>query len=378
MRILVCAGSFPPKVGGLEVLLAHLVPAFRERGHDATVVTFRRSDDEPVLDELEGITVHRLELRLRPGLSAPMAHIMLEREFVRIAHSFSPDVVHAHDAWLFGGMHLRSSAGATVPLVLTAHTARPRPLDGGAAKAARHVLHAATWTTAVSESLLNDLCLLEPSIEDRSSVLHSGVPWPSDSDQRLPLPDHPTLLCIGRLSPEKGFDAAIRALAAFPETDMPARLKIVGEGPERGALETLATELEVGTRVEFLGARDRQELPGLFAAATVVAMPSRREALPLVAMEAAMAGRPVVATAVGGLPEIVADGETGLLVRPGDSRQLTSTLFDLLYDSERCVELSTAAHLLASTNFTFERCVDAYEAILERVVDSQSTIVSPL
>jgi glycosyltransferase involved in cell wall biosynthesis len=186
------------------------------------------------------------------------------------------------------------------------------------------------------------------------------------------------VLFVGRLTPHKGVDRLIRAL---PDG---VTLTVVGTGghdchaPERHYPEHLRALAE-GRRVRFLGAVDDRELAALYRRAAVVAVPSVdttcygttvvvSELLGLTTLEAMASGTPVVASRLGGLSEVVVDGETGCLVEPGDVDQLGVGLAELLADSARARELGRNARALACEQFTWDacaqRCVDAYRELI--------------
>lgn len=159
-------------------------------------------------------------------------------------------------------------------------------------------------------------------------------------------------------------EATARLLARFPGL----RLIIAGVGPSEEHLRALAGELRVADKVDFLGLVERDQVPALLRSASVVVMPSAFEGLPLVALEAAWAGRPVVGSRSTGLIDAVLDGETGCLVEPGDIGALTIALGDLLADPTRAQALGTAARARAERELALELCADRYEALYERVV----------
>jgi teichuronic acid biosynthesis glycosyltransferase TuaC len=138
----------------------------------------------------------------------------------------------------------------------------------------------------------------------------------------------PVVLSVGWLAPQKSFDLVIRAAAALPDT----LLVIVGEGPEKAALQRLARDLQTGERVRFLGTMPQQRLATVYNAADVLVLASAREGLPNVVLEALACGTPVVATAVGGLPEIVRVGAAGRLVQERTPEAIAAALRDLLAD----------------------------------------------
>jgi glycosyltransferase involved in cell wall biosynthesis len=151
--------------------------------------------------------------------------------------------------------------------------------------------------------------------------------------------DGPTLAFAGRLGPQKALGVALEAVAEVPSMS----LVIAGDGPDRGALEARARDLGVDERTRFLGSVSRDVVLRLFRAADATVLSSSWENLPHTVLEALAVGSPVIATAVGGVPEVVRDGENGLLVPPNDADALAAALRRLLEDDELRRRLADAA-----------------------------------
>ena len=169
--------------------------------------------------------------------------------------------------------------------------------------------------------MLEEILQLAPSIVSYSSVIHNGLKIP----ELQPLPisfTPPRLLCIGRLVPQKGFDLAIKAIRSLTKEYPRIKMIIAGEGPIRAELEQLTIDLELSQSVEFLGVVDPEMIPELINNSTIVIMPSRYESFGLVALQTAQMERPIVATRIGGLPEIILNNKTGLLVEKKTSKVL--------------------------------------------------------
>ncbi len=169
----------------------------------------------------------------------------------------------------------------------------------------------------------------------------------------------------GRLSPEKGFDVLIRAAADVLAADPGTGVVVFGEGVLRAELEQQVRAAGLAGRVVLPGFR--ADLDALLAAADIVTLPSFTEGLPNVALEASAAGVPVVATAVGGTPEVVADGETGFLVRPGHSAELAAQLTRLLRDAGLRATLGAAGRERMQNLFTFDAQAAAYLDLFARL-----------
>jgi glycogen(starch) synthase len=226
------------------------------------------------------------------------------------------------------------------------------------------MLDAAAWVTTLSAVEAERVVARMPELAGRVSYIPSGLRPPEVLP--TPLPARPLLLCIGRLIRDKGFDVALRAFKRAAASLPGARLRIAGDGPERGALEQLVVELDLSDRVEFLGWVTPGMIPDLINQASAVLLPSRREGLSMAGIQAAQMARPLIASRVGGLPEVVAEGETGLLVPPDNVEALAAALRVILLEPERAAAMGQAARRRALSQFAFEGMVDAYDALYAR------------
>jgi glycosyltransferase involved in cell wall biosynthesis len=274
-------------------------------------------------------------------------------------------IVHAHQ--------FRS-----LPSRLAAVTARAR---GAATAVTDHGLLGRSWGGLVHRLFDRFLTVSEFSAEvlgappARTRVIYGGA----DPERFAPEPggERSGVLFVGRLTPHKGVDRLIRALPAG------AALRVAGSGghdprpPERDYPRLLA-HLAEGRDVRFLGPAAEEDLPGLYRGAAVLAMPSVdrtcygrpvpvSELLGLTALEAMASGTPVVASRIGGLAEVVVDGETGFLVEPGDLAALGDRLALVLADRRLAARLGANARDLVVRRFTWracaERCLAAYRAL---------------
>jgi glycosyltransferase involved in cell wall biosynthesis len=169
------------------------------------------------------------------------------------------------------------------------------------------------------------------------------------------------VLAAGRLSPEKGFFVLVEAAASLLGVDRSIGVVLFGEGPLRAGLEQRIADL--GFRDRFVMPGFRPDLDRLIAAADIVVLPSFTEGLPNVALEASAAGVPVVATEVGGTPEVVADGETGILVPPGEPTALAAKISELLRNPELRGRMGAAGRQRMRDHFTFEAQASAYSRL---------------
>jgi glycogen(starch) synthase len=365
VRVVYFVERFWPLLGGVEVLSAALLRDLSARGHEVTVITGVDHEDLPEREGYHGCDVHRLSL-VPPIRERDLETLVRVRGRIRsILTAFRPDVVHA----VFTGasvFYLKRSVLGDVPLIMSFHGSWPM-IDFVPDAGLAYVLDEADWVTACSRAALGDLRALTPVVRDKSSVVLNGLD-PADPAEPGPPPEGPpVLLTSGRVVFDKGFDLAIEAFARVVEAFPEARLVVAGDGTEVGALRARAAELGVGERVEFRGWVSPHAVASLVAEASVVVVPSRLEGFGLVALEAAHGARPVVATRVGGLPEVVADGETGLLVEPEDPSGLAAAILALLHAPEDILRMGRAARTRALELFSARRHAGEWEALYERL-----------
>jgi glycosyltransferase involved in cell wall biosynthesis len=369
VRVLYVTEVFLPHIGGVEVLSGQLLRALARRGHEFTVIACCGDDPAAVADSIDyhGIPVHRFRFRqsAQRGDVRTMADIL--GRLAALRRAFRPQLVHTSSWGSSSLLHGLAHPGAARTLVTLHETLdAPRAADSPATK----LLATADWVVAISGAVLADLHRFLPETIARSSLILNALAMPARPPSPPPL-DPPRLLAIGRLVPEKGFDVAIDAMPSVLARHPAARLVIAGDGSERAALERRAERLSVSQAVEFPGWVAPDDVPALIARSSMVVMPSRwREPFGLVALEAAQAGRPIVATSRGGLPEIVVSGETGLLVDGDDPRALADAVVSLLDRPGAAVRMGAAARERAERCFSWEAFVDAYDRLYRRLGDA--------
>ena len=193
--------------------------------------------------------------------------------------------------------------------------------------------------------------LVDPREWDKMHVVRCGLPF-----DRIPLKGpagarKKTIICVGRLSPEKGQAGLLRAFAKVRPSHPELELRLVGDGPERGTLEALAEELGISGAVTFAGRLPEEETLAEIARSDLLVLPSFMEGLPIVLMEAMAVGVPVIASRVAGIPELVEDGATGLLFTPSNWDELASGIDRLLGDETLRAKLAERAKAKVAAEF---------------------------
>ena len=379
--------------GGQNVHVAALAAGLAQRGHAVTVHTRR---DDPALPERvvtpDGYDV--VHVPAGPPEVLPKDELLRHMPaFARVLRrhwgSRQPDLVHAH-FWMSGLASVEASAGlpAPVPVLQTFHAlgsvkrrhqgdadtspAERIDLERGLCRDVSHVI--ATCSDEVFE--LRRLGL--PS--DRVSIVPCGVDTSVFTPRGpvAPRGDRARLLVLGRLVERKGQDDAVRALRAVPD----AELVVVGgppadaidADPEVRRLRDIAAEAGVADRLVFAGSVARADVPAWVRSADIVLAVPWYEPFGITPLEAMACGRPVVATAVGGLQDTVADGVTGDLVPPRDPQRLGEVLAALLADDERRAAYGAAGVKRARARYRWARVVADTETVYRQVLARRSPV----
>jgi colanic acid/amylovoran biosynthesis glycosyltransferase len=206
--------------------------------------------------------------------------------------------------------------------------------------------------------------LVEPNQWPKLHVVRCGLPLAS-------LPTHTKpgetvrIICVGRLSPEKGQAGLLEAFATITKDQDQVELLLVGDGPERGPLQSRAESLRLTDRVSFAGRCSEQETLDHIARAHILVLPSFMEGLPIVLIEAMAIGTPVIASRVAGIPELVEDGQSGLLFTPSDWGALASCMRRLINDEALRARLARAGRTTVEAEFDIARSARVMRVLFE-------------
>jgi glycosyltransferase involved in cell wall biosynthesis len=339
-------------ISGSEAHLLQLVPALLARGWDASMIVLH--EDEPGAHEF----VRRMREQDVPTEAWRMRADVDPLVFARLA-SRRPDIVHTH--LVHADLHaLPAAALARVPLrVSTKHGFNEFRSSRAVALADRAVARFAHRQIAISAGLADYLAATEGFARKDFTVVHYGI---AAGPEPPPPPAAPRLAAVGRLIPIKGFDILLDAFGQARTQVPDLTLEIAGAGPLR---------LEAPDGVTLLGRVSPIE-PVLERSAIVV-VPSRGEGFGMVALEAAERGRATIVSNVGGLPEIVADGETGVVVPPEDAAALAAAIVALVRDPERVRTMGAAARARAIAQFSPEAAVEGVERVYRATADAASS-----
>ncbi len=364
MKIVVHCVYFPPEVGGLESHVHCLCRGLVKRGHAVTVVTSLSQPGLAPEEDMDGLRVHRTPLPSRTPWGWAV-HAVGSTPRTRAAVQ-GADMVHAQafPSLLPCALAL---AGSSTPLVCTLHTSHFLRLAANPmlAPALGKLVEMSDYNFAASKEIADVGESLGPTI--RAEVLVNGVETGvfrpgegsvprSDGRRRLVVPR--------RLFPKNGVEFFVRAMPAIVAgADVEAI--VIGDGPDRNKLETLARELGVTDRIDFLGARPHDEMPGLLRSADLAVFPSLVEATSVAALECMACGLPVAASAVGGLPQIV-DDSVGGLFPPSDPGALSAKVLKLLAEGGLAAR-GAAGREKVVTMWSNERLVDRHLEVYRKL-----------
>jgi glycosyltransferase involved in cell wall biosynthesis len=349
-------------ISGAENHLLLLLPALREHGFDVRVAVLHEGEPgaEEFASRLEDADVPVDRLRIS-GIGGPRTLARL----TRIVRRQRPDIVHTH--LVHADFHgLVAGRLTRVPvLVSTKHGFNPFREGRLFAAADRAVARLADVHVAISAGLARYLAEREGFDAASFEIVHYGIePGPA----RAPLPRAPRLAIVGRLIPIKGHEVLFHAVAAA-RADLPKlTLEVAGDGPLDAELRSTVARLGIGDVVSFLGRVT--DVAQVFERAAVVVVPSYGEGFGMVALEAMERGRPVIASAVGGLPEIVDHGRTGLLVPAGDPGALGAAIRELAGDRARAAAMGASGRACALEAFSQERCTERVAELYRAALDT--------
>ena len=365
-------------IGGSGIVATELGKALAARGHHVHIL----SSDTPARlgDYQPGLWFHRVETPTYPLFREPQYLLSLTNKIVQVSRAERLDLVHAHyavphaTAGYLARQILAASGLDCVPRVITTLHGTDITLlgtDRSYSETVAFCIQQSDGVTTVSENLKNEtlreLCVtcdirVIPNFIDCSTHRRRGS---SSLRARLAPEGQKILIHVSNFRPVKRATAVIDLFARV-RRQIPARLLMLGDGPDLQAAAELARTMGVAEDVEFLGEQD-QVVP-LLSLADVFLLPSSQESFGLAALEAMACGVPVVASQIGGLPEVITHGMSGFLHPPDDLAGMTASTMRLLTDQALHERASEAARLTAHERFCDSKIVPMYESYYKEVL----------
>jgi glycosyltransferase involved in cell wall biosynthesis len=354
------------EVGGAQTYVMSLLPALTER-FDVCVAAWGPG---PLREAAERAGARYVPLEHVRRAIHPVHDLLGLVELVRLCRRERPHVVHANSskAGILGRV---AAALARVPIrVFTVHGWAFKAYSGLASRlylwADRAMRPLTSVTICVADNELRAGLAAGTCSAGRTVVIRNAVDV--RAARRAPLNGRPpAIMSVGRLKEPKDFVGLVRALGRLERGSF--RAQIVGDGPDRGAVEAELARLGLHGSVELAGTVE--DVAERLAAADVFVLSSYSEGMPMSVLEAMAAGLPVVATAVGGLPELVVDGETGLLVPPGRQEELAAALRRVVDDEELRRRLGAAGRARAEERFDLPAFREAHVELYARELSAR-------
>ena len=368
MKILYWTERVSPHIGGVEIITDHYLPALSEGGSEVHVIARKA---EPTADG-PNVPGTNIPVHYFPFMEALLTNqidkvVSITRRIGALKAQLKPDLFHVNFCGPSLIFHLRTLAAHRAPTVMTLYALpENEPSRTGVVE---RLLAAADWVVGPSRAVIERMREWFPQIASKSSVIYNTLNLPALETTPLPF-DQPHLLCLGRIVPDKGFDLVVDALASIVRVVPDIRLTIAGDGTEKPKLEQQARRLNVHDKIVFTGWVAPQDVLELINTATIVIVPSRwYEPAPLVAIQAAHMGRPVVGARTGGIPELVVDRQTGLVVDKDDWEAIARAVLHLVQHQDEARRMGERGKVRARSVFGWRQCVDAYGALYREVLN---------
>lgn len=369
-----------PTYGGSGVVATELGMELAARGHEVHFITYAlpirlaEMPDQP--EAASRVTFHEVEVSHYPLFDYPPYELALATQMAEVAEHHQLDVLHVHYAIPHSVSALLAQqmlAPRRLPFVTTLHGTDITLVgqDRSYLPITRFAIEQSNGVTAVSE-YLRQVTLRDFKPNQSIEVIYNFVnceryrrePNPALRAQ-FARPDERILAHLSNFRPVKRIPDVIEVFARV-RRKMPARLLLIGDGPERANAEWLVREKGLSEEVHFLGKQNR--VHEKLSLADLFLLPSELESFGLAALEAMACEVPVIATRVGGLPEVITDGENGFLVSVGDVEAMAARALEILSDPERARQLGQRARACTQQRFCSSLIIPRYEAFYQRVL----------
>lgn len=375
MRIGLITADFHPNVGGVAAHVVELGKALIENGHEVHVITLPLGEERARLSTLHGMTVHRPPIPKGKPIYSWLTRVWLNRFLAET----SLDVMHVH-----GLRPVEATAGLRIPVVFTNHTSgflkRIQKGEFERARLAKRLAHVA-HVLAPSDELVEATKSVGYAgpVEFISNGVDTTRFHPADGDSEAAKvklrsdwtrsDDEVVVLLARRLVEKNGVTVFAEAVTRLEHRDR-VRVVFAGDGTERGQVERILRDGSMLDRCDFLGNVPNADMPAIYQAADLSVLPSFMEATSITGLESMATGLPLIGTRVGGIPALINDEETGLLVSPGEPTEIAEAIDRLVADASLREAMGESGRQRAVAEFSWlsiaERTVAAYGQHLRR------------
>lgn len=380
MKILMVTEWHPSTIGGIQRHVRELSAHLMKKGFEVAILTKANSKKINATENKYAFPIIEVEpITPIQSIITPPSLSKLKKAI----EDYSPDIIHAHHAFTpMPLLALYMAEKMKMPKILTNHSIAGNSKDSLLTLMSckgliflRYFISKADKIISVSKSAAKFMeNLLGNKVEN--IIIPNGVDVnrfkPSRREE-----DKATILFVGRLVHRKGVQVLIKAFSKVVKKIPEAKLIIVGEGYMKPLLQIQVKKLRLNGKVKLLGKVADSELPKIYQEATLVVIPSLyRESFGMVALEAMASGKPVIATKVGGLPEIIRDGRNGFLIPPGDHKELAEKIILLLSNKEMSLKMGITGRKIAVEKYSWNKItskiINVYlETLKEKSINSE-------
>ena len=381
MKICMLSIDFLPGIGGIAAHVYELSKALVKEGNDVFVLTGKKNFNDEKYEDIDGVKIYRTYFPRLRLIWIPVYALPTWLELGSLINNKGIDIIHYHNILPDA---LIAKFKPKVPKVQTEHSSGfLKAIETGEHKRVyRWLLSDADHIIGPSQELVDNFIDLGIN-PTKTSYIPNGV----DTEKFTPRvkgreirekykikPDEKVILCPRRLELKNGVWYLIKAITHIIQKNSNARCLIVGDGLEMAKLKLEATRLAVAERVLFAGRVPNSEMPKYYAASDIAVLPSLKEATSIAGLEAMATGKPLVGTNIGGIPQIITDGETGILVPPRNPEELAYAIVSLLNDDGKRTRMGLKARNRAETEFSWQIIARKTQNIYDEAAKSKRTI----
>ncbi len=395
MRILMFSHGYPPTISGVTLVVQKVARAMVERGHAVTVVTASEKN-LPYQAEDQGVELRRIFGVPNPFWWEGPMPFLTPLAAHRLAEHFQPDIIHTHDNAYLGLMLSRLHWEGSPHLITSCYTLPSFFTQLTRLIGLHNLSESLLWKYYVGNlnryehvvfcTRTHERDFLAHGLTPPTTVISNGVnilryrpdKQPGeDIDGRYHLPSHPRILSVGRLMRDKRLDLLVKAMRLVCDS-VDAHLLVVGRGSERRKLKTLVHKLHLENNIHLLGYVPEDDLPALYRASDLFAIPSMVEVQSIPALQAAVTGLPIVAANSAALPELVRSGENGLLVNPLNPHELGEAILQVISDRDLACQMgqvSLEIGLAHDERLTFQAYEEFYCSLVKTPASQPSEAI---
>jgi glycosyltransferase involved in cell wall biosynthesis len=373
-------------IGGVAYMVGNLARQLKSRGHEVIFVNLGKTLFARSKITKWGFPGFELNLQMPLGNRHPIISwpLFLLRfpiglfELIRLIRKYRIQIVNIHYPAEYFWYFAICRRLLPIKLITSIHGADLFP-DGmplaAYPKATKRLLDSSDRIVTSSKAFGQDVVRVFRQLKDKTVCIHNGVDLAelgNRSCASASIKRPPYILCVAMHNEKKGLDVLLRAFARMHDRLPDLRLVLVGDGPLRGRLEDLASDLGIASKVEFLGRQGRTQVANLLHGCEAFVLPSRSEPFGIVLAEAMACKKPIVATTAGGIPEIIENQENGILVEPDDEKGLAEALITVLKDENLRMNIAAKAFSTVCERFRVDKTGMGYEALFADLIMDQA------